>query len=237
MTSKSSALLGVALLAVFALSACGANPTLLTVNASATTRTAPDLAIVTLGVVARGPNARAAQEAQTARMNAVMAAVRAAGVADNEVQTIDYALDPQYSYPRNAAPRITGYESRNTIAIRVRDISAISGLVDATVADGANQLQGIQFTYQDEEASLDAARAQAVSAARARAERYAEAADMKVARVLSITEPGATIPPPVLQYRTSLLQVGASAEQSAANAIAPGELDNRSNVTVVFELR
>lgn len=236
MKSKTGAFLCIALLAVFALSACGRTPTLLTVNASATTRTAPDLAIVTLGVVARGQTARAAQEAQTARMNAVMAAVRAAGVADNEVQTIDYALDPQYAYPRNAAPRITGYESRNTVAIRVRDISAISGLVDATVADGANQLQGIQFTYQDEEASLDAARAQAVSAARVRAERYAEAADMKVARVLSITEPGGIVPMPPVEYR--LMQVGASLEQSAAaNAIAPGELDNRTNVTVVFELR
>lgn len=225
------------LVAALALTACQRSPTLLAVNASATTRTTPDLAIVTLGVVARGANAREAQAAQATRMNAVMAAVTQAGVEEAEVQTVGYGLDPVYAYPRGGPPRITGYQSRNTVAIRVRNLSAISDLIDATVADGANELQGIQFTFQDEEASLDAARAQAIQTARTRADRYAEAAGMRVARVVSIVEPGASLPPP--DYRRD----GGgylAAEQSAANAsspINPGALDNRTTVTVVYELR
>jgi uncharacterized protein YggE len=156
------------LLAALALTACQRRPTLLAVNASATTRTTPDLAIVTLGVVARGATAREAQAAQATRMNAVMEAVRAAGVEEAEVQTVGYGLDPVYAYPRGGAPRIASYQSRNSVAIRVRNLNAISALIDATVADGANELQGIQFTFQDEEASLDAARAQAVQTARTR---------------------------------------------------------------------
>src|SRR5688500_2262921 len=112
-------------LVLVTLGACG-RETLLTVNASATTRSAPDLAVVTLGVLARGDTAQAAQQAQTAKMSAVMAAARAAGVADNDVQTVGYALEPQYAYPRNAAPRVTGYVSRNTIAVRLRDLNAVS---------------------------------------------------------------------------------------------------------------
>jgi uncharacterized protein len=222
------------LLATLVLTACQRSETLLAVNASATTRTTPDLAIVTLGVVARGATAREAQQAQATRMDAVMAAVRSAGVEDAEVQTVGYGLDPVYAYPRGGAPRITGYQSRNVVAVRVRNLSAISALIDATVADGANELQGIQFTFQDEEASLDAARAQAVQTARTRAERYAEAAGMRVARLVSIVEPGANLPP---EFRRDGGYALASEQAQNAAPINPGALDNRTSVTVVFELR
>jgi uncharacterized protein YggE len=121
------------------------------------------------------------------------------------------------------------------VAIRLRNLSAISDLIDATVAHGANELQGVQFTFQDEEASLDAARAQAVQTARTRAERYAEAAGLRVAGLVSIVEPDATLPPDHRRGGAAFL-----ATQQAANASAPinpGALDNRTSVTVVFELR
>ena len=227
------ALAATALLAT-ALGACERRETLLTVHASATTRTAPDLAIVTLGVVARGPTARAAQDAQNERMRAVMAAVQAAGVEEGGVQTVGFSLEPIYAYPRNAAPRITGYQSQNVVSIRLRNLDAISGLIDSTVADGANQLQGIQFTYENEEASRETARAQAVEVARARADAYATAAGMRVARVVSITEPGGVeAPGPMYDYAARSV----ANEQAMSASIAPGQLDNPASVTVVFELR
>ncbi len=229
-------LLALAAIAIVAttLGACERRETLLTVHASATTRSAPDLAIVTLGVVARGATARAAQDAQNERMRAVMTAVQAAGVEEGGVQTIGFSLDPIYAYPRNAAPRITAYQSTSVISIRVRNLDAISGLIDATVADGANSLQGIQFTYENEEASRETARAQAVEVARARADAYATAAGMRVARVVSITEPGASLPSaPSYEYAARSL----ANEQTMNSPIAAGQLDNPASVTVVFELR
>lgn len=224
-------------LALAALGACG-RETLLSVNASATTRTAPDLAVVTLGVLARGATAQAAQQAQSERMSAVMAATRAAGVEDAEVQTVGYSIEPQYAYPRNAAPRVTGYVSRNIVTVRVSDLSAVSRLIDATVAEGANELHGIQFTYRDEEASRDAARAQAIETARTRAARYAEAAGMRVVGIDSITEPGGALPPERRRDGYAPPPLAVSVEQSAnADAIRPGELDNPASVTVVFLLR
>lgn len=224
-----------ALGALFLLAACG-QPTVLTVHASATTRAAPDLAVVTLGVQARGDTARAAQQAQSARMAEVVAAARAAGVEERDVQTVGFSIDPQYAYPRGGPPRVTGYVSRNIVSLRVKDLSAVSGLIDATVAQGANELQGIQFTFQDEEGSRDAARAEALTTARRRAEAYAEAAGMRVKRTLFITEPrGAELPP---QYRGPALGGYAAPELATAqsNQINPGELDAASSVTVVFEL-
>ena len=231
-------LLAAALIALAALSACGQKETLLAINASATTSTAPDLAVVTLGVLARGPSARAAQEAQSERMSSVLQAAHAAGGQDADVQTVGFSLEPQYAYARGQAPRITGYVSRNTVSIRVRNLNAVSGLIDATVAQGANELQGIQFTYQDEEASREAARAKALRTARQRAERYAQAADMRVAGIRSIVEPGSAFPPADGRRADHAYDMAAR-EQAARNAspINPGLLDNNANVTVVFALR
>lgn len=224
----------VAALGLLALAACG-EPTILTVHANATTRTTPDLAIVTLGVSARGATAQAAQQAQSTRMAEVLAAARAAGVEETDVQTVGFSIEPQYVYPRNAAPRVTGYISTNTVSIRVKDLSAVSALIDTTVAEGANQLHGIQFGFQDEESSRDAARAEAVQTARQRADAYAEAAGLRVARTLAITEPGAAAPP--MDYGYASYAMEARAQSAAANQIMPGQLDAASSVTVVFELR
>lgn len=224
------------LLGLGALSACGAPETMLAVHASATTRTAPDLAIVTLGVIARGANAAAAQQAQNERMAAVLQAARAAGAQQADIQTVGFSLEPQYAYARGQAPRITGYVSRNLVSVRIRDLNAVSGLIDATVAEGANELHGIQFTFQDEEASRNAARAQALQTARHRAEAYAEAAGMRVAAIRSIIEPGSTLPP--IYNRLSPGDPAALALEQASDAsINPGQLDNQASVTVVFELR
>lgn len=236
MQFRAAARLALAFAALLALTACGPNETILTVHASATTRAAPDLAIVTLGVSARGDTARAAQQAQSARMNAVLASARAAGVEERDVQTVGFSLEPQYAYPRNAAPRVTGYVSRNTVSIRVQDLSAVSSLIDATVAQGANELQGVQFTFKDAEASRDAARAEALQTARRRADAYAQAADLRVVRTLSITEPGGATPP--IDLRRGFDGRAVAAEQaSSGNQIRPGELDAESSVTVVYELR
>jgi len=226
-----------ALFALAALAACG-DPTLLTVHASSTTRATPDLAIVTLGVSARGATAQAAQTAQSTRMNAVLAAARAAGVEERDVQTVGFSIEPQYSYPRNESPRVTGYISRNTVSIRMRDLSNVSSLIDATVAQGANDLQGIQFTFENEEGSRDAARAEAMQTARVRADAYAEAAGMRVARVLSIIEPGGegATAPYANRYNVGRAYE-VSARDAAQSAVMPGQLDAQSAITVVFELR
>jgi uncharacterized protein len=224
------------IMSISVLVACGAPETMLAVHASATTRTTPDLAIVTLGVTARGATAAAAQQAQNTQMARVLAAARTAGAEEADLQTVGFSLEPQYAYARGQSPRITGYISRNIVSIRIRELNAVSALIDATVAEGANELQGIQFTFQDEEASREAARTQALEAARQRAERYAQAAGMRVLGIRSIIEPGSQLPP---DRRRDGFALGAVVEQAAPIPVSvnPGQLDNPASVTVVFALR
>lgn len=228
-------LLGLTILA--ALGGCGPRETLLAVHASAKIRSTPDLAIVTLGVTARGDTASAAQQAQSARMQEVLAVAKAAGVQDADVQTVNFSLDRQYVYPRGVPPRVSGYLSRNLVEIRLHDLNAISGMIDAVVAEGANELQGIAFTFANEEASREAARGEALNTARKRAQVYAKAAGLRVVRIQSIIEPGASLPSPDPSRGFAGVLVEAAAPTATAAQIQPGQLDNVASVSVVFVLR
>ncbi|WP_337187391.1 SIMPL domain-containing protein [Phenylobacterium sp.] len=172
----------------------------------------PDLAMFNAGVVAQGRSAGEAMSANTARMNAVLAAIRGAGVERRDIQTSALSLQPQYHHPSPAPvgrrpgdattdgavqpqpPRIIGYEARNTVSVRLRDVAGMGRLIDALVAAGANQVDGPYFSVEQSDAAADEARADALRKARARAELYAREAGFRTVRLLTINEGGGSYP-------------------------------------------
>ncbi len=156
--------------------------TVLDVSAEGRTTRVPDLATIRAGVVSQGPTAAAALSDNAARMQRVLAAVKRAGVADRDIQTATVQLQPQYRYGENVPPVITGYQATNTLSIRFRDIAKSGSVLDALVAQGANQIDGPNLSLDNPDAALDEARADAVKRARARAEPYSNAAGMEEAR-------------------------------------------------------
>ena len=96
--------------------------------------------------------------------------MKRAGVADRDIQTSNVSLNPEYRYPQNESPQLTGYTATNQLTIRFRDIGASGKILDALVSQGANQINGPNLTIDKPEAALDEARANAVAIGRARAE-------------------------------------------------------------------
>ena len=172
-----------------------ADGTLLEVSADGTSTRTPDLAIIQAGVVTQQATAGEAMRQNGARMAAVLAALRRAGVAERDVQTSNIALSPQYRYAQNEPPVITGYQASNQVTVRFRDIAKSGAILDALVREGANNISGPNLTIDKPETALDEARTAAVAAARARADLYAKAAGLRVDRILSISE-GGSMPPP-----------------------------------------
>jgi uncharacterized protein YggE len=204
--------------------------TTLTVTAEGHVDRAPDVAELSGGVVTQAPTAAAALAANAARMTSVVAAIRRAGIAEKDIQTSGLNLAPQYRYADGAAPMLTGYQVTNTVALKVRALADAGRLVDALVAAGANQINGPAFHVDDAEGTLDAARTAAMATARARADLYARAAGMHVARIRSIVEGGTEVPGP----RPIMMMKAMAA--AAPTPIAPGEVTLAASVTVVFEL-
>jgi hypothetical protein len=192
-----------------------------------------DVAIISTGVVTRATTATAAIRGNATRMERVRAALRAAGIADKDIQTSSLNLNPEYNYVQNQPPRLTGYTASNQLSVRFRDIGETGKILDALVAEGANQISGPNLTIDNPDQALDEARLKAVANGRARADLYARALGMRVVRLLSVSESGGyAVPPPMPMY--------ARAEAMSADAstqIDPGEQKVQVSVSMSFELQ
>ena len=228
------------LLAAFAMTAAPATAlaqaapasdgTLLSVSSRAEARKAPDIATFSAGVVTQAADGNAALRQNAEQMNRVLAAIKAAGVADKDVQTSGINLNPQYRYEENQPPRITGYQASNTVNVKLREVAKMGKVLDALVASGANQVNGPSFGIDDPEPLYDRARLDALKAARARAETYAGALGVRVRRIVSISEGGAAMPSPM--PRMAMMK----AEAYDSTPVAAGESSVSVNLDVVFEL-
>ena len=211
--------------------AVSADGTLLSVSSQAEARRVPDIATVSAGVVTQAADANAAMRANAEQMAKVVAAIKAAGIAERDVQTSGVNLNPQYRYAENQPPAITGYQASNNVNVVVRDVAKLGKILDALVATGANQVNGPSFDVEDKESAYDEARKLALDKAQQRAAMYAKSLGMQVRRIVSISEGGGFAPP-----RPMAVMSMARAEKMADTSISPGENTLSVNLDVVFEL-
>jgi len=215
------------------MSTMSADGTLLSVSAQAEASRVPDVASLSTGVVSQAADANAALRANAEQMTKVMGAIKAAGIAEKDIQTSGINVNPQYKYADNKPPTITGYEASNTVSIKVRDIGKLGKVLDALVASGANQVNGPSFEIDEPEVVYDEARRGALEKAQQRASMYAKSLGMQVKRIVSISE-GAGFQPP----RPMMMMAKAEAyDRAGASApVSPGETTLTANLDVVFEL-
>jgi uncharacterized protein len=206
--------------------------TLLDVVAEGRTTRVPDVATIRAGVVTQSATAAAALQDNADRMSRVISALKAAGIAERDVATARVALTPQYRYADNQPPVITGYQASNSVSIRFHDIAKSGAILDTLVKQGANQIDGPDLSLADADAALDEARTDAVKRARARADLYARAAGLSVARIVSISESGDNAGP-----RPPVPVVYAMRAKAADTTIAPGETDVTATINVRFLLK
>ncbi|WP_228244263.1 SIMPL domain-containing protein [Porphyrobacter sp. GA68] len=159
--------------------------TLLSVSAIGEAETRPDQARFQAGVNNWAATARAASDATAADINEIVAALKARGITEQDIQTraigvqrIDYG------------ERRGQFQASNVVSVTIRDVNRVGDVVSAVTDAGANIVSGPDFRQSDPEAAANSAYANAYRAARKRAEAYAEAADMQIGRVLTIRDAG-----------------------------------------------
>lgn len=211
-----------------------ASGAVLEVSAEGRTTRVPDLATIRAGVVSQAATAAAALSDNAQRMARVLTALKRAGVADRDIATATVNLAPQYRYADNQPPAITGYQATNSVTIRFRDVARSGAILDALVAQGANQIDGPTLSIDKPDAALDEARTDAVKRARAKADIYAAAAGLRVVRVVSISEAGQDAGGGDPVRPMMMMRVRAEA---APTQIAPGEKDVTVTLSVRFLLQ
>ena len=230
--------------------------TLLTVSAEGRSLRQPELAVFSAGVTTQGKTANQALAENSRAMARVISELKAAGIAERDIQTSNLSISPIYSNPERDAmmaarmsgqpyvappveerlQRIIGYTVNNQVSVRQRRLGDYGKVIDTLVEAGANQVNGPMFQMDDADPALDEARIAAMKKARERAELYARAAGLRVLRILSISESGGYYgPPPVVFARAAMAESGAPPPPPPA-PIQAGELQLTANVTVLYEL-
>ncbi len=150
----------------------------------------PDTALAQLGAEARAVTVADATADVDRRMRAVLERLRALGIAERDVRTVAYSVDPLGApQPVGQDPtRIVSYRVTNLVEIRVRDLGSVGRVLDAAVAAGANVLRGLHFTLDNRDGIEAEARARAVRDATAKARQLAEAAGLRLGEIVLLTE-------------------------------------------------
>ncbi|MBO6639403.1 MAG: SIMPL domain-containing protein [Roseitalea sp.] len=209
----------------------------ITVSATGTANVAPDMAVIGLTVLREAETARDALDANTMAMAEVLAAMQAEGIAERDLQTSNFNIQPRYVHPEpkngvRPAPRIVGYQVSNSLTVRVRDLERLGAILDQSVTLGVNQGGGISFTNDDPSAAITEARTKAMQAAIGKAETLTEAAGIGLGRILTISEQSSE-PRPIAMARGAVMEMAADA---APVPVAAGENTYRVSVNVTFEL-
>ena len=239
-----------------AISPLGPNSALLSLSAEGSSRRTPDIALFNAGVVTQAATASEALADNSRKMDRVIAALKRAGIAERDIQTQAISLQPRYSNPEleaqvraretrqpyvppTEAPKIIGYEARNSVQVRVRKLGEMGKIIDTLIGEGANQVDGPNFTLDEPREALDEARREAVAVGRQRAELYAQATGMRVARLLSVSEGGGHYPvQQVIAVTGSRVGYGGAPPPPPPPPapVSPGELNLGVSVSMQFEL-
>ncbi|HEY8427112.1 MAG TPA: SIMPL domain-containing protein [Sandaracinaceae bacterium] len=188
-------------------------------------RARPDVAVLEIGVESRRPTVEEARAQAAAAQNAVLEALRGAGVEERDIQTRQLSIHPDFEYSQTGR-RLLGYVVTNTVEARIRDLDRIEHAVDTAVAAGGDltRLNGLRFELSEPEEVQRRARAEAIANARAEAEQLAEALGVRLGEPLSVDEVASEPVRPVMMRMEM-------ADAAASRPIRPGETE------VVVEVR
>jgi uncharacterized protein YggE len=204
-------------------------------------RVKPDIARISVGVQTEAVDPTEAARQNAERTDRVIRALRAAGIAERDIQTQNYAIYPRYdNRPRptegggggtSYEQVLVGYQVSNTVSVTVRKIDNAGKALDAAVKAGANVAGGISFDVDDPSPAKDEALRKAVADALRKARVVADAAKAGAVRLVAVVEGSVNVPRPFLDVGAGMKAMSAEA---VSTPISPGEQAITAVVTVRF---
>jgi uncharacterized protein YggE len=200
-------------------------------SVSETVNSTPDIAQIGTGVTTRAQTAKEAVRLNAAAMQKVVDRLKTLGVAANDIQTSNFNLNAQWTYPQGGgSPVFAGYEASNQVSVKLRKMDRLGDVLDALVAAGATNMFGPNFSLEDDSAAAASARTKAFQRGQAMAQDYARMAGYTGVRLLEVSESvqgRGPVPPMPVAY---------AAERDAKTPIAPGEVGTTVNLTLKYEM-
>lgn len=202
----------------------------------------PDLALLNIGVEATGKTVKEARDSAARAMDAIMAALRARGIEDRDIQTQYFNIYPQYEYTevvesgiRRGKQILVGYTVSNTVSVKIRELGDVGNVIDDVAGAGgdATRINGISFTVENPKPYENDLREMAVKDAMAKARQFGSLTGVTVGKLVFISEVSGAIPVYKDFARGAVLESVAAAPMTP---ISGGQLEIRLSVQAVFEI-
>ncbi len=200
----------------------------ISVTGVATVSAEADYARVTVGVSTIKDTVAQASEANNIAIRAVIAALQAAGIPEEDIATSSYSVNAQYDYS-SLGNKLTGYQVSNQLTVIIRDMGHIGATLDQATAAGANTIYNIEFLSTKAAAAQDEATRYAVQDALRKAELLASAAGLRITGIASISE-GTN------GWYTTARTYDAKLGASVQNSILPGDATINASVSIVLHV-
>ncbi|MBI4406882.1 MAG: SIMPL domain-containing protein [Candidatus Kerfeldbacteria bacterium] len=193
----------------------------------------PDIATITFSVVEQGDTVAAVTEATNIAMANIVSVMKGAGIADEDIQTTAYNLNPRYDYTKFSRGEIVGYDLTQGVTVKIRALDTIGEVVDAATQAGANDVSSPAFEIDDPEQVKTAARAEAFEKAKAKAESLAAAAGVKLGQIVTFSEDdGGSVYPSYYGYDS----LSVEKDFAVGATIEPGSQEVQVIVSVTYAL-
>lgn len=219
-----------------------ADPSLNTVSVrgAGEIETAPDMATLSVGVSAQGATSQEARTKNTEAITATTEALKALGILEEDIQTSNMSLYPQYDYSGNSN-RIIGYEMSTSLTITVWDLAKAGEAIDAAIDSGSNTLERVSFSVSNEEELYRQALAVAMEDAKRSADALSVAGGKSTGSVVSIAEYSIgsgirSAANPDTGGGNEYGRSAAMAENAKQTALSPGTTTISAQVEVVYAL-
>ena len=221
---------------------------LVRVNISETLRTPPDEASLTVGTQAKAATAKGAVALSKAKTEKLLAAIRAAGIRERDIQTQGLQLSPDYRYDRQpdgqGQQRLVGYIATNSLLIKTRDVDALTSLLDGLTAAGADTVYGPNFSIADPAPLRREARVRAMARGEAEAAEYARNNGFARVRLLSVEEGVSYRGTDIVVTGSRISQLNAApppppppmAERDGGGIVAPGQIETGVTLNLLYRM-
>ena len=192
----------------------------------------PDIALLTLTVTTQSANQADAVQQNAARTTSLLAALRGAKIAEKDIETQSYTVQPQYDY-RPSPPVLTGYQVQNSVQATVRDLTKVGFVIDKATAGGASEVGGVSFDLSDQAAAQASALRLAVTSAKLKAGVMADAAGVGLGRLLTLTEGGNV---PVVRPMYAMRAMAAPGGAAPETPISDQQITVSADATLVYAM-
>lgn len=190
----------------------------------------PDVASLTLGVSSQASTVVGAENNASDAMNAVIQVLKNKGVADNDITTVGFSINPVWNYKNDI---VTGYQVSNMVTAKIRKISDVGYIIDSVTNVGGNliRINGINFTVDEPSPFLKQAREKAMTDANSKASQLGSLSGIKLGPPNYITESTSNYAPVSIYYSA------AASTPATTTSINPGETQISATVQVVYTIQ